>query len=116
MLDTKCPAYHVLPSLLPEVMKIGSHMHLVALLNLDRRFLDSYGMDKIKEMLQDIRNSHNIYRQLQDDIEQAIQKGKRIDDTTVRKMIKESDKVPYMGARGVKAKTRFIVTLVKEMK
>ncbi|KAG9571137.1 hypothetical protein KCU79_g397, partial [Aureobasidium melanogenum] len=116
LLETKCPAYHVLPSLPQDHRKIGSQMHLVALSNLDRRFLDTYDMSQIHEMQQNIRHSLNIYRQLEEDIEQAIQQSQQVDDVTVRKMIKESNKVPVMGPRAIKRVARFIVIVVKEMK
>lgn len=85
-------------------------------MNLDRRFLDTYDMSQIHEMQQNIRHSLNIYRQLEEDIEQAIQQSQQVDDVTVRKMIKESNKVPAMGPRAIKRVARFIVKVVKEMK
>lgn len=48
-LEVKCPAYHILPGLPEEKRKVGSPMHLLALLGLNRSIIESYDVRKIQE-------------------------------------------------------------------
>jgi hypothetical protein len=117
-LDRKCPCYHgnkAIPQDTPP-RKIGSCMHLLALLSLDRLPLDSYDMSEIHFRLPSPSSAQQTYLQLEQEIEDIIQQGNYIDDLGARKLLRESDKVAHMGLRRLKAIARLIARLIQEKK
>jgi hypothetical protein len=118
-LDIKCPCFHTnkaFPQDTPT-RKLGSSMHLIALLDLERSFLESYDIIQMQTKLQNPNLAPQIYFRLQQDIQHILQQqGGRLRDSVVQKLFSESDKVPRMNHKILRTKARFIVELVKEKK
>jgi hypothetical protein len=116
--DVKCPCYHTNKAIPQETptRKLGSSMHLIALLNLKPSSLESYNMSKIQTRLQDPTMAPQIYLRLEPEIQHLLDQGQRFRDSVVRTLLRQSDKVCQMTDRGLKIKARFVVELVKEKK
>lgn len=115
-LDVKCPAYHQFKKLPKENRKVECPMHMIALLNLNCPFINTYNVQKIQKKIETPASAQQIYLLLQQEIEGLVQQTNNFDDTTARKLLQESEKVPRMGDKSLKIKARLIVKLVKEMK
>jgi hypothetical protein len=117
-LDTKCPCFHghrSLPQETPTRM-LGSSMHLIALLNLKRSFLESDDTNTIQAKVQHPTSATQLHLRLQPEIQHLLDQGQRFRDSVVRTLLRESDKVPYMNYKVLKTKARFNVEVVKEKK
>lgn len=115
-LDVKCPAYHIVPGL-DEKRDVGSPMHLLALLGLNRRVVDSYDVHKIQEKIEEPNSAQQIYLLLQKEIEQMTQSGKKkFEDPAARKLLKDSDKVSAMRDKTLRFKASMIAVLVRQLK
>ncbi|KAG9687277.1 hypothetical protein KCU95_g8588, partial [Aureobasidium melanogenum] len=117
--DVKCPAYHILPEMPKENRKLGSPVHLVALLGLNRRIIESYDVRKIQRKIEDPGSAQQIYLLLQKEIEQAVQalqSGEKFEDPAAKEMLRGSDKVPAMGDKALRYKASMIVKLVQQLR
>ncbi|KAH0168336.1 hypothetical protein KCU67_g3518, partial [Aureobasidium melanogenum] len=115
-LEVKCPAYHIVPGL-GENRKIGSPMHLLPLLGLNRHVIESYDVRNIREKIQDPNSAQQIYLLLQEKIEQMTQsERKKFEDPAARKLLRESDKVPAMRDKTLRYKASMIVKLVQQLR
>lgn len=117
-LDIKCPCFHQDKRLSPEdpIRKLGSSMHLITLLGLNRSFLESYDMDKMQNKMENPNSAPQIYLKLQQEIQYMLEQGKQFSGHEARKLIRESEMIPYMRDKVLKLKARHIVELVKEKK
>jgi len=116
--DQKCPCYHKNKSLPQETpaRKVGSYMHLLALLNLNRLSLNSYDLSRIQEELQRPDRAHHFYQQHQQEIEHLLQQEQGFHGHVALKLFRGSDKMPQLSDRALKTISRLIVELVKEKK
>ncbi|KAH0329480.1 hypothetical protein KCU71_g657, partial [Aureobasidium melanogenum] len=117
--DVKCPSYHIVPGIPKENRKLGSPMHLVALLGLNRRIIESYDVRKIRRKIEDPGSAQQIYLLLQKEIEQAVQAlqpGKKFGDPAAKEVLRGSDKVPAMGDKALRYKASMIVKLVQQLR
>lgn len=64
-LDIKCPAYHQNKKFPEGPRKIGCPMHMLALLNLHRPFINSYDVEKIQKKIEAPTSAQQIYLHLQ---------------------------------------------------
>lgn len=55
-LDVKCPAVHIYPGIPLVDRKVGTSMHLITLLGLDRPCIHSYNVDGIQAIHDDVRS------------------------------------------------------------
>lgn len=115
-LEVKCPAYHIVPGL-GENRKIGSPIHLLPLLGLNRHVIESYDVRNIREKIQDPDSAQQIYLLLQKKIQQMTQsERKKFEDPAARKLLRESDKVPAMRDKTLRYKASMIVKLVQQLR
>lgn len=116
-LNTKCPAYHVFPGLAREPdEKVGSSMHLVALLNLKCEFIRSYDLRQIRELHDDTKSAQHIYLMLQKEIDGIVQQKKGFGDSAARKLLRDSEKVPDIDGPSLSFKACMIAKLVQQKK
>jgi hypothetical protein len=113
-LHVKCPAIHILPGLPLEDRKVGTAMHLIALLGLKRSVVQSYDVDEFQAMHDDVRSAQSIYALMQEEIRRAVQQDEKFDDQAVRELLRKSDKVPKMGKRPMSTVASMIEKLVEQ--
>lgn len=114
-LDVKCPAIHILSGLSLDNYSIGTAMHLLALLGLDRPFLQSYDIRGIQEIHNKARSAQSVYLLLQEEIKKATQqKKKKLHQHAIRRLLIDSEKVPDMGKKALSTITSMIVKLVEQ--
>ncbi|KAG2163615.1 hypothetical protein JADG_003354 [Aureobasidium aubasidani] len=116
-LEVECPAYHMFPGLDQEPdEKVGSPMHLLALLNLNRGFVHAKELRQIQAIHDDSASAQHIYMLLQKEVERAIQRERKFDDLVAKKLLRDSEQVARMGNRALSFGAEMIVKLVHQMK
>lgn len=116
-LEVECPAYHMFPGLDQEPdEKVGSPMHLLALLNLNRGFVHAKELRQIQAIHDDSASAQHIYMLLQKEVERAVQRERKFDDLVAKKLLRDSEQVARMGNRALSFKAEMIVKLVHQMK
>lgn len=116
-LEVECPAYHMFPGLDQEPdEKVGSPMHLLALLNLNRGFVHAKELRQIQAIHDDSASAQHIYMLLQKEVERAIQRERKFDDLVAKKLLRDSEQVARMGNRALSFEAEMIVKLVHQMK
>jgi hypothetical protein len=93
---------------------VGTAMHLIALLGLKRSVVQSYDVDEIQAVHDDVRSAQSIYVLMQEEIRRAVQQDEKFDDQAVRELLRKSDKVPKMGKRSMSTVASMIEKLVEQ--
>jgi hypothetical protein len=112
-LHVKCPAVHILPGLPLDDRKMGTSMHLIALLGLKRSVIRSYDIDEIQAMHDNKSSAQFVYVKMQEEIKAATQRGEEFDKHVARQLLKNSDKAPKMSGRRLDTTASMIVKLVE---
>jgi len=113
-LGAKCPATHVLPGLSKDGRNKGTPMHLIALLSLDRSCIRSYDIGGIKAIHDETSSAQYIYTLMREQIKSATQQTKKFDDHVVRKLLRDSDRVPTLPKRALHTIASMITLLVEQ--
>jgi hypothetical protein len=113
-LDIKCPGVHILPGLPLDSHNVGTAMHLVALLGLNRSSMQSYDIRKIQAIHDNERSAQSIYVLVQEDIKGFAQQRKKFHENGAQEMLRDSKKVPKMQKRAVSTVASMLVRLVEQ--
>lgn len=116
-LNVKCPAFHILPGCadsLSDEYKVGTALHLIALLGLDREFVQSYDVRGIQEMHNHASSAQSVYVLMREEIQNAAQREKRFNDYAIRKLLKDSDDIPKMGKRALNTTASMVAKLLEQ--
>jgi hypothetical protein len=113
-LNIKCPAVHIFPQLPLDDRKVGTSMHLIALLGLERSVIQSYDIAGIQAMHDNASSAQSVYVKVQEEIKVATQQKKKFDEHAARQLLKSSDKAPKMSGRRLDTTASMIEKLVEQ--
>lgn len=112
-LKVKCPAVHIYPGLSLAGRKVGTSMHLIALLGLNRALIQAYNVKEIQAMHDNGKSAQSTYVLMQEEVKSAARQEK-FDEYVVRKLLRDSVKAPKMNKRALNTAASMIAKLVEQ--